>query len=73
VDARKLGTLLALLRRHGVTEYSDGTLTLRLGEAPKPPRVDTVTPPEAPGEPEPRLSDREQLFLETFGRRLEGV
>lgn len=49
---RDLSTLLAILRRNGVTKYSDGGLTLELGAAgPVPNRPPTST--EATEEDDP--------------------
>ena len=41
-DPVALATLLSVLRDHGVTEYADGTLTLKLGQKPLDVRVVTT-------------------------------
>lgn len=60
-DPAQLATLLAVLRDHGVSEYADGELTLKLG--PKPLDVKVVQV-ERPTKTAQELADENFAELE---------
>lgn len=58
---KDLEVLLKLLRKHGVQEYHDGDLHLKLGDAPAP-KARKEEPDNGKVETDPALTD-EQILL----------